>query len=114
MNVGLCGLLAFLQMWVLWAEVNPKAIVFFVMNMTVCEVFLQIRWRLSLVCPHCQFDPLLYLKSPEKAAARIRQHFEKLQDSPKYLLGYHPLQRLRAERRKYAVKKHQDKLRPTL
>jgi hypothetical protein len=99
-NVGLAGLMAFVMMWIIWFEVNPKAILIFVMALILSEIFIQIRWRLSLVCPHCQFDPLVYLKNPEKAAARIKQHFETVRESPHFLMGVHPLQKLRHENRR--------------
>ena len=101
-NVGLSGLFASVVMWVVWFELNPKAIVIFVMALVSSEIFIQIRWRLSLACPHCQFDPLVYLKNPEKASIRVRQHFETIQDSPKYVMGFHPLQKVMLQNKAHA------------
>lgn len=88
-------------MWALWFEVDPRAVIIFVLSLAISEIFIQIRWRLSLVCPHCQFDPLVYLKSPDRAAERVRRHFDSIQESTSYVMGYHPLQkRLRESKRK--------------
>lgn len=92
-NVLLSAMVSLVLMWTLWFEVNPKAVILFVMCLVVSEIFLQIRWRLSLACPHCQFDPLLYIKSPERASERVRRHFDSIQETPSYVMGYHPLQR---------------------
>lgn len=80
-------------MWMIWFEINPKAFVIFGLALIVNEMFIQFKWRVSLVCPHCKFDPLLYLRSPESAAQKVRLHFEGLKDTPAFYMSNHPLQK---------------------
>ena len=42
----------------------------------ISEIFIQLRWRLTVACPRCGFDPVLYVKDPEKAARRVRQFYD--------------------------------------
>lgn len=65
-----------------WQEINFKFIPFSVTVLGVMEIFIQFRWRLSLPCQKCGFDPLIYIKSPQQAADRVRFKFERrLEDS---------------------------------
>lgn len=64
-----------------------RASVFLVFFLFMAELFIQMRWRTSLVCPHCGFDPVLYAKKPEDAATRVKAHLESRQDDPSRYLG---------------------------
>lgn len=65
-----------------WQEIDFKLIPFSVTVLGVMEMFIQIRWRLSLPCQKCGFDPMIYIKSPQLAAEKVRIKFEKrLEDS---------------------------------
>ncbi len=70
---------------------------FFVLSfvfMSIAEVAVQMRWRLHLKCPHCGFDPLLYMKSPKLAAAAVNTYIEKQRHDPAFLLRPDPLRHL--------------------
>src|SRR4051794_552573 len=41
--------------------------------MAVSEIFFQLRWRVLMACPYCGFDPLLYLKRPDQATAKVKE-----------------------------------------
>ena len=58
--------------FILWQDLDPRAIGFFVVGLGFCEVFVGLRFRLSLPCPHCGFDVVLYKKSPSAAAERVK------------------------------------------
>lgn len=52
----------------------------------IAEAFIRIRWRTSICCPHCHFDPILYKKSPDQAALRVKVFLDHRKTNPYYLL----------------------------
>lgn len=81
---GICSLIA---MALVFKDVDPRMFVFFVFFIAVGEFFVQIRWRMGVVCPHCGFDPVLYLKAPEKAAAKVTARLEERRNDPRMILA---------------------------
>lgn len=45
------------------------------------------RWRLSILCQACGFDPALYLKDSSLAAAQVKRHLEMRSKDPRFLLA---------------------------
>ncbi|MCB0341903.1 MAG: hypothetical protein H6626_06490 [Pseudobdellovibrionaceae bacterium] len=88
-NVVLSLLAAVLLMLILWQGPDPRAIVFFVVNLAIAEAFIQIRWRVSLPCPYCGFDPALYLRDKAAAAAKVKEFLLVRQTKPSSLLSKH-------------------------
>ncbi|MBK7961648.1 MAG: hypothetical protein IPK04_10920 [Bdellovibrionales bacterium] len=68
-------------------EMDFRGVFVFLVTLGVSEIFLRLRWRMQIVCPHCGFDPVLYLKNPEQAAAHVRVFLERRQASPDFLLA---------------------------
>ncbi|MEQ1721854.1 MAG: hypothetical protein ABL930_01670 [Pseudobdellovibrio sp.] len=54
--------------------------------MLVGEAFAQAKWRGSMICSNCGFDPVVYVRSPEQAGLKIKAFLDKRADSPEYLL----------------------------
>lgn len=52
----------------------------------VSEVFSQLRWRASMICRNCGFDPVLYMRSPEQAGLKIKAFLEVRSQSVEFLL----------------------------
>lgn len=50
------------------------------------EIFMQMKWRTSMICRNCGFDPVLYVRSPKDAGLKIKAFLEKRADSPAHLL----------------------------
>jgi len=75
----------------LWAWWDPRGLVIFAVALTFTETFIYLRWRFSVVCSLCGFDPVLYRKSPEAARARVTQFYEKKIQDPKFMLSKSPL-----------------------
>lgn len=48
------------------------------------------KYRLAMACPQCGFDPLLYLKSKNKACEQVRLHLEKRKNDPSVYLSSRP------------------------
>ena len=69
-----------------WQGWDPRSIIFFVVILAVSEFLIQLRWRTSLLCRACGFDPVLYVKEPQKAAAKVKMHLDKRKEDPKYLM----------------------------
>lgn len=69
-------------MLVIWQDFDPRVFVFVGASLCVTEVFIGIRWRLSIACTRCGFDPVLYKKNPELAAERVRAHMERAKEDP--------------------------------
>lgn len=87
MNLIASAMTALVFMLATWQAFDPRVIVVFVVCLGVSEVFVKIRWRLSIVCKQCGFDPVLYLKAPDAAAQKVKTQLEKRKEDPQYLLA---------------------------
>lgn len=90
--------------FVSWGQPDLRAVIFFGAGLVLAEVFVYMRWRASIVCTMCGFDPIIYKRSPEKAAATVRSFFNERMDDPEFILSKSPLlelrRKLRAQQRK--------------
>jgi len=85
-NVVLAGLTTTLLTFGIWHRFDPRAIVLFVGGLIVAEVFVQLRWRMGVSCPYCNFDPVLYRKSADKAAEKVLQFYDKRKEDADFYL----------------------------
>ena len=90
--------------WMIWQTFDPRALIFFPLLLGMTELILVLRWRLAIVCKACGFDPALYLKSPEAACERVKNHYEQHKLNPNRLLVSHPLDRMLREKKAYRHK----------
>jgi hypothetical protein len=66
-----------------------------VIFIAVSEVFVRLRWRMSLPCPHCSFDPLTYKTNRAEAVKKVQAHLLQLKQSGRYLMkSQNPFQNL--------------------
>lgn len=72
--------------FIIWREYNPKSLMFAVVAMMGAEVFVRLRWRMHIVCRNCGFDPVLYVKDPNKAASLVRDFLDRRKIDPEFLL----------------------------
>lgn len=84
-NVLATGLVSGTSMYAIWHGWNPRVFLIFLPLLLLSELFIQMRWRFAIVCKNCGFDPVLYVKSPEKAAARVKEFLEQTKADPNYL-----------------------------
>jgi hypothetical protein len=91
-DAGLCFVSAVLFGVIIWQDFDPRTIVFFAIGLGLSELFIIFRWRLSIVCMHCGFDPVLYKKAPESAAKRVKRYLEVRRENP--LLAFSPAPKL--------------------
>lgn len=73
---------ALLLTYAIWQQFEAQVLMFFVILLAISEVFIQVRWRINIVCKFCGFDPILYLKDAELAAAKVKEFLEKRQENP--------------------------------
>ncbi|WP_413570198.1 hypothetical protein ACLWBD_06800 [Bdellovibrio sp. HCB117] len=87
MNVLGSALASVVVMFAIWQQFDPRVMIVFVVCLAFSEVFVKIRWRLSVVCRACGFDPVLYTKDPQAAADKVRFQLDVRKQDPKYLLA---------------------------
>lgn len=97
-NVLGAALLSAVASLAIYGELEPRALLFFCLITVLGETFVFLRWRLSLVCRLCGFDPVLYKRSPSEAASRVRKFFENQIANPKFQLSRSPLLELHRRR----------------
>lgn len=83
-----------------WQAIDARVLVLFVFCLAIAELFIQIRWRLTLACPFCGFDPVLYIKDPQQAAAKVRVKLELAKESTALLSAHNPWTHLAPLRKK--------------
>lgn len=86
-NVLASGLASVVIMFALWQEYDPRVMIVVVICLAVAEIFVKIRWRLSVVCRQCGFDPILYVKEPELAAKKVKEQLDVRKADANYLLA---------------------------
>ncbi len=55
---------------------DPRSLVLFAVLLMAAELIIQFRWRTSIVCRVCGFDPVLYLKDAAGAARKVKNFLE--------------------------------------
>ena len=96
MNFLLCVVASALMCLALWQKFDPKFFVIFALSLVCTEVFIKMRWRLSLPCPYCGFNPVVYLQDPEKAAQQVKSFLDtKKQDLDFWLRDKNPYKNIK-------------------
>jgi hypothetical protein len=83
--------------YVVWATPDPRGFMFFGLFVIGAEIFVYMRWRLAIVCKMCGFDPVVYKRSPEQAAQRVKQFFKEQVENPQFWLSKSPLLKLQKQ-----------------
>lgn len=71
---------------VVYKSFDPRGLAIVGLFLLVGEIFTQVKWRASMTCQNCGFDPVLYVKDQEQAGLKIKAFLEKRADSPAHLL----------------------------
>lgn len=80
--LSVTGLMAF----AIWGGPDLRSMLIFMSLAFVLQVFLRVRYRESVKCPHCGFDPILYKQNPEMAAQKVKTYIDARKDNPEFLL----------------------------
>ena len=91
--------------FLIWRTWDPKCLLFFVVAVMVAETFIKIRWRVHMVCRSCGFDPVIYVKNPQKAAELVTDYMDQRAQDPTALLR----RPLNLPKRSQPAEKKQDK-----
>ena len=86
-NVLLSLSAAILTMYIFWQEFNPSVAFIFTVYLIIVEVFITLRWRLSLPCPHCGFDIVLYKKNTKLACEKVITRLDAQKNSANFLFS---------------------------
>lgn len=85
-NVALSLMASGILMFFIWRAVDPRAIIFFVICIFIAEIFIHLRWRMNMSCPHCGFDPLLYKSDREAVVRKVKNKLAQVRANGQYLL----------------------------
>lgn len=85
---GIVGmvLLSYVMAYAIWHQPDIRGLVILGTLLMIGETATQLRWRQALVCQHCGFDPVIYVKSPELAGAKIKDFMKTRSERPEFLL----------------------------
>jgi len=73
--------------FIVFQEFDPRGILFVILGLVVSEYFIQMRWRMSIMCKSCGFDPVVYLKNPTMAAEKVKSFMDMKKQDSQYLLA---------------------------
>lgn len=76
--------------YLIWQDFHWAGVFLFAAFVLVAELIYQTRWRVSVRCKNCGFDPLVYKRDPEQAAQQVRGFLEERKKDPLYLLKPQP------------------------
>ena len=109
-NILLCLVASLVVMMGVWQRPDARVLVLFVFFLAMAEIFLQVRWRLTLSCPFCGFDPALYLRDPDRAAAKVKGQLERARQTSALLSIHNPWTHLKPVVNKAGRKPHRENL----
>ena len=72
--------------YAMFRNLDPRGLFVVGLLLVVSEAFSQLKWRTSMVCRNCGFDPVIYVRSPDQAGLKIKAFLEKRSESPEFLL----------------------------
>jgi hypothetical protein len=81
---------AALLSFICWQDLDPRALIFFVLAVGLAELFIVFRRRLSITCTRCGFDPVLYRRNPKAAADRVKAYYKTRREDPMWLMSPPP------------------------
>ena len=90
-NVVLTALLSLGVTSGIWGFLDPRALAMCPVLLMGMEIFIFLRWRISIVCRLCGFDPILYKKSPALAAKKVNEFYKESVQDPRFFLSRSPL-----------------------
>ena len=91
--------------YLFWRELNAKALLIFAIALMSLEIIIIIRTRIDSTCPHCGFDPVLYVRNREAACVKVKKYIELRQNDPDVWLARKPP--LRFTKRKKKTSTHE-------
>lgn len=84
-TMGLVGL-GIVMTYVVFASLDIRGLGIVGVLLIIGEMFSQTKWRTSMICHNCGFDPVVYVRNPEQAGLKIKAFLEGRSERPEYLL----------------------------
>ena len=84
-------LVALVLTYALYGGPDPRGVFMFGIMILAGEIFIYLRWRNSVVCRMCGFDPVIYKRSPARASELVRQFFDEQASNPAFWMSKSPL-----------------------
>lgn len=78
--------LGIIMTYVIFKSIDPRGLFIVFSLVLIGEIFAQMKWRASMICRNCGFDPVLYMRNPKEAGLKIKAFLEKRSESPEHLL----------------------------
>ena len=79
-------LLGLVMTLTVFKTLDPRGLAIVGTLLIIAEIFSQTKWRTSMICRNCGFDPVVYVRNPEQAGLKIKAFLEMRKDSPDFLL----------------------------
>ena len=68
--------------FLIWQSLDARALAIFGVAIGAAEFFVIVRRRLSVPCPRCGFDAVLYRRDKDAASERVKRRLEARKDDP--------------------------------
>lgn len=81
-NWVLSGFMAIILSFIVFQDLDFRALVFVSLFIGLSEIFIHMRWRLSIICMECGFDPIIYKNSPARAALKVKSTLANREKNP--------------------------------
>lgn len=62
--------------YILEQAMSPSALFIMIVIAIMLDLLTQVRWRYSVICKECGFDPVLYKKDSQRACERVKNRLE--------------------------------------
>jgi hypothetical protein len=85
------ALISVVVSYLAWQEFRWLACVLFLALSAWSEFVHSMRWRQSVNCKNCGFDPFVYKQNPDNAAKMVNEFMALRRDNPSYLLKPRPI-----------------------
>ncbi|MBY0313982.1 MAG: hypothetical protein K2Q26_00555 [Bdellovibrionales bacterium] len=90
LEVGGFALLSGIVSFLVWREFHPASLTIFIVGSLWAEFVIRYRWRQSVKCKNCGFDPIVYKRSPAQAADLVQAFLDNRKVDPSFLLKPQP------------------------
>lgn len=76
--------------YLLWGDFHYIGLLLFTLLTITAELTHRMRWRSSVNCRGCGFDPILYKANPSQVAANVKEKLAQRKSDPLYMLKSQP------------------------
>lgn len=84
------ALMAGIVSFIGWGEFHWASLLVFLLGTLWTEFMFQFRWRQSIKCKSCGFDPMIYKRNPEEAAQIVKAFLDNRKIDPSFMLKPQP------------------------